>query len=117
LRFDLSSLAPGTAVVGAHLALAKIDFGDEAPGPLDVRFVVESWVEGTSNGVPGAGGASWAGRDVLLAWTTPGGTTTGTVTTIDPESAEFVVQLPAQLVQTWVDDPATNNGVLLAPSE
>lgn len=116
VRFELSSLAPGTPVVGARLALAKVDFGDETPGPLEVRLLGESWVEGTSNGVPGAGGASWSGRDALMAWTTPGGTTTGTVTTVTPDSTDFVVLLPAQLVQTWIDDPATNHGVLLAPS-
>ncbi len=115
LRFDLSALAPGTPAIGARLALAKVDYGDETPGPLEVRFVAESWVEGTSNGVPGAGGASWSGRGTLMAWTTPGGTTSGTITTVTPDAPELVVLLPAQLVQTWIDDPATNNGVLLAP--
>lgn len=111
LRFDLSSIAPGTPVLAARLHLVRRDYGDEAPGSIELRLLAESWVEGTNMGMPGTG-ATWTTRDGATAWTTPGGTTTQVITTATPTAAEVVFALDPSVVQGWIDAPATNFGVL-----
>jgi hypothetical protein len=111
LRFDLSSIAAGSSVAGARLHVTRLDYGDETPGPIEVRLLGEGFVEGTNMGAPGTG-VSWATRDGSAAWVTPGGTTAGTLATLTPTSDDIMVTLDAQLVQSWVDNPTTNLGVL-----
>jgi hypothetical protein len=111
VRFDLSSLAPGTQITGARLEVALLDFGDETTGPVELLLVAESWVEGT--GAAGSG-ATWTTRDGVTAWTTAGGTTTDTIATATPSDRRITFVLPPTIVQGWVDAPATNAGVLLA---
>jgi hypothetical protein len=112
LRFDLSSLAPGSRIVAARLSLTRIDYGDEAPGPIEMRVLRESWTEGTNDGAPGTG-ASWTTRDGSAAWMTAGGSTMQTLATMMPDAPDLDVTIDPLVVQGWVDDPATNHGVLL----
>ena len=110
LRFDLSSIPPGTPVVAARLALAKINLGDETAGPVVVRLLGESWTEG--NGMPGSG-VTWQTRDGIAAWMTGGGTTTQALASIPSPPNSFTVTLAPAIVQMWIDAPGSNNGVLI----
>jgi hypothetical protein len=110
LRFDVSSIPPGTLITGARLNVTRLDNGDEVLGPLQVRLLGETWIEGTS--VAGSG-ASWNTRDGSTTWTMPGGTTTQTLITVTPETMGIEIVLPPAVVQSWVDSPATNAGLLL----
>jgi hypothetical protein len=112
IRFDVSSIAPGTTVVGARLLLVRLDYGDETPGTLEVRLLGESWVEGTNNGSPGPG-VTWMSRDGTTAWTTPGGTTTRSLGTLAPDGDDVIATIDPAVVQQWVDAQATNHGLLL----
>jgi hypothetical protein len=111
LRFDLTSIAPGTPVVGARLMLARLDYGDELPGMLRLREVAESWLEGSNTGMPGTG-ATWSTRDGTIPWSTAGATPAQLLGTID-SADEMVAPIDAALVQRWIDTPATNHGVML----
>ncbi|HEY5951540.1 MAG TPA: DNRLRE domain-containing protein [Kofleriaceae bacterium] len=112
LRFDVSSIAAGTAVIGARLALTRLDYGDETVGPMQLRLLDESWVPGTATGMPGPG-VTWQTRDGTRAWITAGGTTSRTLTTMTPTAAELVMTFDPAAVQAWVDDPTTNVGLLV----
>jgi hypothetical protein len=112
IRFELSSIAPGTTIVAARLSVFRLDYGDETPGTIEMRLLGESWVEGTNIATPGPG-ASWATRDGTTAWTTPGGTTTRALSTVTPTTDEITLPLDTAVAQSWVDTPATNQGVLL----
>lgn len=115
LWFDLTSLTPGTQVTAAQVSVVRLDYGDETPGPIEVRLLSESWVEGTNSGSPGTG-ASWTTRDGSTAWTTGGGTTSQLLGTVTPTATEVLLPLPASVVQAWVADPATNHGILVTSS-
>ncbi|HEX5063103.1 MAG TPA: DNRLRE domain-containing protein [Kofleriaceae bacterium] len=110
LRFDLSSIAPATRVVAARLTLARVDYGDEMPGQVDVLLVGESWTEG--NGMSGSG-VSWNTRDGTIAWTQPGGTTTMLLTQLVPPATTFTIELDPSIVQNWIDVAANNDGVAI----
>lgn len=111
LRFDLASVPSGTPIVGARLSLARIDYGDEAPGMIEVRVVSESWTEGT--GTPGSG-AAWNTRDGTTAWATAGGTTGQTLAMLTPPAVTFDISIAPAVVQTWIDTSATNDGLWFA---
>lgn len=115
VRFELSSVPPGTAVTGARLQVHLLDYGDETAGTIVVRLLAETWIEGTNMGSPG-GGVSWTTRDGSTPWTTPGGTTSRTLASLVMPEQQLVVPLEPDVVQSWIDDPASNAGVLLTVS-
>jgi hypothetical protein len=113
LRFDLSSVVPGTVVESATLELFTKDAMDEILGPVSAHLFTRAWAEGLSNG-DNASGATWQRADVGMNWTTPGGDVR-----LEPTAAgmppgpgmPFTLSLPALLVQEWIDTPAFNFGM------
>jgi hypothetical protein len=79
--------------------------------------VLEAWDEGSETGV--AGVSNWSQRQAGVAWSAPGAlppsSAVSPVTFLAPDqtSTAYAVALPASLVQAWLDDPASNFGVVL----
>lgn len=118
LRFDLASLAPGTAIVAVEVRMwTESGFGND--GVVQLFPVTEAWDEGDSDGLPGA--ASWNERVPLTQWLGRGATGASRSTTLSDDAparldgAELIFAIPAAVVQGWVDDPATNFGWVLVP--
>ena len=118
IEFDISAIAPGATVFSATLTLVVTDPG--VGTKIEVRPLVEQWVEGSSAGAPGR--CNWNERDdVPNLWTTAGAAPPGSagsvVATLQPTSIGPVnIGLPAALIHTWLD-PAQNHGVLLIASQ
>lgn len=120
LRFDLSSVPPGSPLLEARLAIVIVRFGDEVMGPISGFEISESWTEGTLQGSPGPG-VTWTSRDTGLAWSTAGGTRgSQLLAPVTPTAAmglELAVTIDTAIVQRWIDTPTSNFGLLLAPSD
>lgn len=102
LRFDVSSIASGTQVIGARLSLVVIDYGDEMTGDVALFTPAQAWTEPY---------ASWDDRDMGIKWTTAGGAIgTPPVVTFTPGPTEALITVPAALVQSWVDSAGSNTG-------
>jgi hypothetical protein len=124
LRFDLSTIAPGSVIEGVELKL----FETKSRENYDVSLhrVLQAWGEGTSNGgsagAPGtatAGDATWLNAVLPgIAWNTPGGdfeSVASATTNVGFEGA-FYAWSSAQMVadvQSWVDAPSSNHGWIL----
>jgi len=113
LRFDLTSVAPGTQLVAARVKLVRLDYGDEVNGAIVIYRITESWVEGTGDAMVVLPGATWQARDGTTVWTTTGGTISTMLAMLTPPSVAFDVALPVAVVQEWIDDPQINHGMLL----
>jgi len=131
MRFDLSSIPPGSAITGATLTLNlnRVAGGSQPTDRFGLRRLTADWGEGTSdggseegNGGPATpGDATWCDR---LFQVTPWGSLGGDF--ISPASATIAVGTStpalhvwgptvgmAADVQGWVDSPATNFGWIL----
>jgi hypothetical protein len=119
LRFDVSVIiAPGSTVMSAELALTtSADALEE--GSIQFFELTENWTEGAEVGV--AGPANWTQRTTNTDWTAAGAGTGSRAVTAMTELApttpatRYPVALPIDLVQRWVDDPVSNNGIVLVP--
>lgn len=115
LRFDLSSLAPGTPVTSVVL---RLSFTGGAAGTVMFRPVLEAWTEGTQSGA--AGVVNHLQRTAGTSWTTVGagspGSSGASFMSFTASSGANTVALPAATVQSWVDTPSTNFGILIACS-
>ncbi len=111
LRFDLSSLAPGTQLTSASLA---VEVTDRSLGGYDVFPAARAWVDTQATWALAASGAPWA---------TPGAQGVGTdhglarVGTVGPAAstgaATFDLTSALSTFQGWVDAPATNFGFVI----
>lgn len=106
VRFDLSTLAPSATILGAVLRFELVDYGDQFDGSLAVHRVTEGWDEQQ---------ASWVSRGPQ-AWSTPGMPLGERVNEIIPV-ATTAIDLPSELVQGWVSDPASNAGVAILAAD
>jgi len=115
LQFDLSSLPPGTPVTGVQLHL---QFTGGAGSTVTIRPVLEAWTEGTQSGTTGV--VNHVQRTIGTSWTTAGagspGSSGASIMSFSASSGANTVALPAATVQSWVDTPSTNFGVLIACS-
>jgi hypothetical protein len=118
LRFDVSALPPGQAILDATISLIPVS-GNPSDA-IDLYRVLEPWTEGTQTGNNGV--ASWTDRMLGVAWTTAGcnapgsrdstslatfhppGTPTGVAATVALDAAGVAV------VQGWIANPASNAG-------
>lgn len=107
IRFDVSSIPPGTSVAGARLELTIETLNDEVAGELAIYACGQPWNENV---------ATWTTRDTALGWITPGGSM-GSVALSSkmPSGTTVTFPLPADEVQHWVNDINLNNGILLEP--
>lgn len=118
VRFDISTIAPGSTATAAELAVTTAADALEA-GSIQIYEVTENWAEGTA--VAAAAAANWTQRTSTKTWTTAGAGSGSRATTamseIVPSAAatRYAVALPLDLVQGWIDDPSSNRGVILVP--
>lgn len=111
LRWTLTDIPAGAVVESATIA---IDVSDSSVTPYNLYALLKDWVEsqvtfnnyrtGLAWQSPGAAGATDRGALVGVLDTS---NTTG-IKTIELNAAGIA------LVQSWIDNPATNNGVIIA---
>jgi hypothetical protein len=120
LRFDLSAVPPGTTVQGATLEL--FTRGDSLNvGDMQLFRVLEAWDEGDQTADPGV--ANFNQRKPGLSWLSAGAfppsSNAAPLAQFSPNATDqaFQVSLPANVVQAWVNDPASNFGLMLFVTE
>jgi hypothetical protein len=118
LRFDTGAVCPGSKILTATLQLQTTD-DNLGNGSVGVFAVREPWTEGSNAGSIGA--ASWSQRMPDTSWSNAGAGSPGSsdptmLVEFAPTNRErtYPIALPVDLVQGWVDKPATNFGLLLA---
>lgn len=108
IKWDLSSIAPGTNVESSSMTLSVSDPSTQS---YPLRKLKRAWAESA---------ATWNAYDVGKAWEVAGarGTLdreTATVGSVTPTSVgKVTVTLDRAVVQGWVDDPSTNYGIIIA---
>ena len=113
LKWDISSIPPGSLVDSAQITL---DVFNSTTGVYEIYELKSNWVEAE---------ASWNVFAVGSGWQTPGAQgpldrgslVLGTISSASTGS--YSISLNAKglaLVQSWIDDPATNNGIIIANS-
>ncbi len=119
LRFDLSALSPGTTIVSAELHLASASDATQMMGLFDA---LESWTEGAGKATSGI--ANYTMRTSTDSWTDPGAnppSSRGALIvgfTPAPAGSDSTIALASTglaRVQDWIDNPASNNGWIVAP--
>ena len=118
IRVDVSSLPAGAQIEEATLSLwTAALMNDLSNQTYSVYQVLEEWNEGALNAA--AGTASWNERKAGVAWTVAGagsGSRGDVVMGSFVPSAletEYDVALDPALVAGWVDDPASNFGLII----
>jgi hypothetical protein len=102
LRFELSSVPPGTQVVAARLFVYVFDPLED--GDSDIATVAEAWSEANANYL-------YRGKGNL--WAVPGGTVNNIVTVFTPRTVgDYEITLPPATLQDWIDHPGHNDGLL-----
>lgn len=116
LQFDLSAIPPGKVVVSARLHL-EVD-GENSGAMVTMSPILEGWTEGSQSGSPGV--ANFTQRTATQDWTSAGVQTPGSagatiITFPAPTTPTIVsVDLPIATIQSWVDAPNANFGVVMA---
>lgn len=118
LRVDVSALPAGAAVLQAKLHIwTGTSDNDLSSQTYSLYQVLESWNEGNENGVAGA--ASWNERQGGTAWTVAGAGVGSrddvAVGSFKPTAldTEYAVALQPDLVRGWIEDPASNDGIII----
>jgi len=108
LAFDLSGVPAGIPIAKATLHVVTTDEASLDGGTVLLYRVLERWDEGA---------ASWLMRTADKAWTTTGAKPPSREDTpiaeLRPNQklTPFDVSIPAQVVEGWLTDPATNFGI------
>lgn len=117
LRFDLSSIPPGTVLVNATLRLYVGSVITPSNSTLSLYRVADPWVEGTRTGSGTADGATWKERDATnnLNWNYGFGgsfaaTTTPPVNIGSSFASGWVEWNVTALAQQWLDGVVPNYG-------
>ncbi|MGA7303558.1 MAG: DNRLRE domain-containing protein, partial [Rhodothermales bacterium] len=127
MAFDVAASLPAGAVVQSAALQITVEKTIAGSKPVSVHRVQQDWGEGTSVGT-GSGGSSKENDATWIhtffdgqTWQTPGGDydpgtltsgSAGTGTALLPSTDDFV-----SLVQTWLDSPDQNFGVILIGDE
>lgn len=106
IRCNLASIPPGTTVESATLSLTVFDVSTNS---YSVHPLLRDWVQA---------GANWQRFAVGSNWQTAGakgsqdrGASFGSISA--SQLGEYQLSLPISLVQQWVDEPASNRGLLM----
>jgi hypothetical protein len=108
LRWDLTSIAPGTKITSASVTLTVTNSSAQA---YQAYALKRPWVGSAATWLLYAAGKSWqiAGAKGSLD---RGTTVVGTVSPSTMGKQTFA--LDSAVVQGWVDSPASNNGIIIA---
>lgn len=119
VRFEDLDLPAGAKVVAASLTLTFVDTYEEGQSVVG-HYLKEPWATEAGYGGTGVG---WTYRQTGVAWAEPGARGVGTDVFADHEFSysgfvsgqelRLTADLSAEIVQGWVDNPATNHGVVL----
>ena len=120
-EYDLSRIPAGSTIDSAVFELYMNDRRRNTSVnnfiDISVHLVTRSWNEGTKNGRTCKSGATWEAYDCVHAWTNFGGDFDSNVVTMTPVYYNDINQWHQwdikDLVQSWVDDPSSNYGMLL----
>jgi hypothetical protein len=111
LRFDLSSVPPGSTINQATLALYAYLRDNELPIDIGIYRVLRPWDELE---------AHWERASIGRPWGAPGCNDTATDREPDPAAVQTVSVLNTwyevdvtQLVRDWTENPAANYGMIL----
>ena len=134
LRFDnIQSSLSGQTVTEASISLTVSTIaagGGETSAALFAYEILQDWNEGTGTGSSGtSGSANWNSRIDGSSWQLAGakGSNDRNLTPIftssdfnvggtDSIAAEdtLTIELPTSLVQSWIDTPSSNHGLLIS---
>ena len=133
LKFDLSSLPPGTVITAANLTLFQSKAAPNSPpAEMALHRLLQNWGEGDSKAItpegqgdfPAENDATWHHRLYpSQLWLTQGGhfePTGSAVTTVGQELDFFIWACTADLVsdvQGWLDQPETHHGWIIVGGE
>lgn len=119
LRFEDLILDPNFEIDTAVVRLVFDTAGGPITASLSVSPLLRDWVEGTGTGAAGPG-ATWSVDGLGNSWDAPGATgavdkdavqsTVPGVTINNPFWFEW--ELDVALVQSWIDNPAANYGLI-----
>jgi len=118
LRFDLSSIPPGSVINSVTLSMAVTRGSNHVDSTFTLHPVTSAWVEGTAGcGTRGGGqGEPTAGGGTT--WNTmPGFGAASGSTLINNTSPTWSTPAMASDVQGWLDNPGSNNGWILLGDE
>ena len=118
LQFDLASIAAGSQVTSAQLALYQQTSGGSPGSTMGVYRVSRSWVEGTQSGTGTADGATWTTSDGATAWSSVGGdreSVSVAAIAADTNAGWKTWDITA-LAAAWLSGGFSNYGMIVAPS-
>ena len=111
LNFDLTSIPTGTQVLDASLNLRLVSVWNDTDLRIDLHEVTNTWTEA---------GASWSKRDGTNPWTKGGGDyassaidTISNIGYLTDFGINYKWEIPSTKVQSWVNTPSKNKGLLL----
>ncbi len=114
IKFDVSSLSAGIDIQSAAIIFTKsAGAGDD----INIRAfkVTTPWEEGTESNAYGF--PNWVSVSASADWGSPGGDTEAspfvTGVQVFQADAEFSLPLPVSLVESWINNPAQNYGILI----
>src|SRR5215211_466573 len=108
VKWDLSEIAPGTQI---NSALVTLNVATTSPQSYQAYVLKEPWVESAATWNVYSSGMPWevaGAKGSLDKEATVAGTITPSV------KGKNTLTLPLAVVQGWVDDPATNRGIIIA---
>src|SRR5579872_2546729 len=115
LKFTGLSVPAGSKIVSATLTIA-LDSWNDGPGNITGFYLKNAWNPASSQ-------LGWLDRDNALDWAAPGASATGVDTVaglsfqvppLRPVGAQNVtIPLNVAEVQSWIDSPSTNQGIIL----
>jgi len=116
IKFDLSQIPAGSTINSATLSVYQHAQADTSTPNISAYDVSGAWAEGTGFGSETADGATWTTYDGVHNWTAPGGdfgAAQCTASAPNSSGAWFNLACMQGLVQSWIDAPATNQGVII----
>ncbi|MEZ4959932.1 MAG: DNRLRE domain-containing protein, partial [Saprospiraceae bacterium] len=121
IKFDLSGIPAGATITSATMTLVKIGGGatggtgnSSTAVNVSAHQITNAWTEGTSSCYGSTTVANWTQRQSGTNWTTAGGDYNATAENTISVAGDgaYSWNIP-NMVQSWVNNPSNNQGVLL----
>jgi hypothetical protein len=108
MKWDVSALPPGTAIVSASIVVNVINASTEV---YPIYACLRPWVDSQATWFMASASVPWGVPGAQQAGTDLGQSVLGTLTGALGAQASTLNDAGIALVQQWVDDPANNHGV------